>query len=151
MREKNLKEGTARSRNTNDSRHGHDVDVLTYDKEVHLRVNNFMNRGFRIPTDWKRDLDHKLWDATPTGDQEQKKLFMHAVILLTNEAIVESNSEHIEEQIVEILDVAERLIKSMVMQYATEHRALVEKYAQYLLENPDKADVVIDNLKALKR
>ena len=151
MRESNLKEGTARTRNTNDRWSGTDVDILAYSDVLTLRVRNFLSSNFDVPMEWKKELKLQLYQiALPEdADAQEKKELFKAIDLLTSEAVVGTGDDHIEEQIIEILDVAERLIKSMVIQYAEEHRELVEKYARYLIENPGNADVVTQSIKAL--
>lgn len=151
MKATDILEGTARSRNTNDRWDGTDVDVYAHSKELKLRVRNFMNSEFNIPIDWKEEITRALFSTqTDHLDDEQAEAFHEAMELIWGEAVVNAADQHIEEKVMEVLDVAERLIKSMMFEYHEEYRSLIEKYARYLIENPDKADVILDNIKAIK-
>lgn len=153
MKANEILEGTASSRNTNDKWSAASVDIHTSSGGLQLRVRNFMNDNPEIPTKhWKDEIDSALFDInTKELSKEQRQAYMQAAGMLLSEAVVQQTDDHIEEQIMEVLDIAERLAQSMMMQYAEEYRAMIEKYAAYLIENPDKADVVVDSLKALKK
>lgn len=152
MKANDIFEGSATTKNAVDKWSGFTVDIHSSGDSSTLAIRNFMNQNLEFPTPWKRNAfkEFKKMLDNLDVDNEVKDAIDREMFRIPYDTITDQD-EYIERQMVEILDIAEQLLTSMMMQYNEKQRGLIETLMAQLLENPENYEQIFAGIRRLDR